>query len=89
MDRYVDDLKTEMSSRLTGALETAKGMQSTPTGTVEVRKGERTKLFKRLHALPKEERQVFMEEMADKAGHQHGEAAPCELCRFLAEQMKV
>lgn len=49
---------------------------------------ELDKLFGRLNALPPNLRQMTMTMMAEKAGHTNDEKSPCEMCRFLAGQVK-
>lgn len=76
MGEMMDATMTEMSK-----------LQPGPMGTRERGTRERNRMFKDMVALPPAERQVIMMSMAERAGHQPDEDRPCELCRFLADQL--
>ncbi len=62
-------------------------MQPNKPGTVPRGTRERNALWKRLKSLDKPELQAIMEAMAERAGHAPNEDKPCELCKFLMDQM--
>lgn len=67
--------------------EQMRSIQEGPPGTVPRSPRERKNLWRKLKSLEKPELQGIMEAMAERAGHTADEERPCELCRFLIEQM--
>lgn len=74
---------------MNAAMEHIRTQQSEKPGVEKTSKRARNAQFKRIAEMAPEERQTMMSEWAEKAGHEQGEDEPCEVCRFLMEQMKV
>ncbi len=73
----------EMMKRTTAAM---KAMQPDVPGTTKRTTQERNRVWNQLISLPTEERQAMLLAMSERAGHQYGEAQPCELCQFIASK---
>ena len=86
-DQLPHETVTHVHQMMGKTRDLLRGMQVSPPGTVPRGTRERNALWKKLKSLDKPELQATMEAMAQRAGHAPNESKPCELCRFLMEQM--
>lgn len=62
-------------------------VQENPIGAKKRSKREFGTILKEMQAMPSEERQVKMKELAILSGHEGDKLDGCELCEFIKEAM--
>lgn len=81
---HFEMVRDHVMDRMRGAKAELTKLQPVPLTSMNRPDDERRAFYKMLLALPKDIRQDTMQLMAERAGHQGGEAAPCSLCQFVA-----
>lgn len=84
---FVDGIGREFRRALDLVGSGMKELQEDPPGQRKRTPAERRKLFDRMVALGPAGFHDMMEEIAKRAGHEPDESAPCEGCKFFADNM--
>lgn len=66
-----------------------KKMQADPIGRVTRSPQEMSNMMAKLQAMPHEERQAKMQEIANVAGHKGDTLDNCSLCTFIKDQLRA
>lgn len=83
----LESARAHVLDRMTALKGEMQKASPSPVGTRARTPREQAALWKKLNGLQKDELQAVMVSMATQAGHQDGEPVPCEVCRFVADQV--
>lgn len=85
--RLLTGAANHMTETMNRVLAFTKSMQPAPMGERQRTPREQSRIFEQIRQLPKEQMNEFFTAAAEKAGHQPDEDRPCELCRFMGNQI--
>jgi hypothetical protein len=86
--KTINNVETEVMKMFSGVRGQLQKAQSTPIGTTERTKRERTNIWNAIMGLDKETSNAIMQEMAAMAGHKGGaELDGCDFCKFVMENI--
>lgn len=85
--QMINDVQKHLSMMMSGASDQLKQMQSSPIGTEERSKRERTGIWKEIMSLDRDTSNAIMREMATNAGHKSETGLDdCDWCKLVKEQ---
>lgn len=85
--QMMNDVQKHLNMMMNGASKQLSEMQSTPIGTQERSKRERTGLWKEIMSLDRETSNAIMREIATSSGHKSETGLDdCDWCKLVKEQ---
>ena len=89
MAKLVDLIGEHVSSLMESTTAELERMQPGPPGTRERSKRELNNIWKAIQSLPPDIQLSVIQSMAERSGHEDGEATLCETCDFLASRVNM
>lgn len=87
--RLADTVVNMAGDMMKATIDEVGKVQSEPIGRVSRSPQEMAGMMAKLQALPPEERQARMQELANVSGHKGDKLDNCGLCTFIKDQLRA